>query len=1176
MPVITPMSVFNGMNMSHQSKIILFCYLYIIGIVGAMLMPVDPVWLAWLEVAVAVAMIPAGIYFLSGLLKGTSDPHKQQASRVTILVWSALFAGSVLLGYSRHISSNTVPDMRIGEIVINGSSRVFQQQSSLPDTSRLRLRKSGELIADVKIRLRGELDARVPVRDANGISTMDEDGRWVFQINRMPLESEVITIKADDPSGTDYMVNQPFTRITGIEWVDGPETGVIEVHRISNHIGSFVRPGRAQSPVTVLGNISSDTRVYDFKTVLIITPDYIQYPAGGPFYRVEGGDIQVTVQPGMDGYASFARTGAYGADVELKGELTVARAESNPGGFNARKFMQNYNIFGLMSLFQPRGVEAPIRMVAPAGGEVRTGDPLVAFSLDLRDRVLRVFKATMPYPQSAFLGGVTLGLRYGLQGTQFPGEKTENALLTKLGLGRSEALIVDDFKASGVNHVLAVSGLHVTIITAMFVAIFGLLRMPKKVFVPFVILTLIIFAIITGARPSTLRAVIMNSLFLMTWAYLDKSLMSSLMLGVPVAAFVILLHNPLVVVDPSFTLSFGAILSLGLLTMPAHDLLSRLRGNRFLAVILLSIATTLIGIFHWMLVVTPLFIIPWVVFCAVVYLLSGELEKRGLGISQKFAFTAIPESLSTFLAAQVAIQIGMMIPLSAYYFCRWPFGGAYANLIAIPLIGVVVQLGAIAGLIGLIPVVGPFIALVLSAANWIFTTFFLWLAHVFTIWFPYPFVRRPSEIEVFVYYVFTAALVWHKPLWKWISKICESRGWKHRHAPAMLACTMGLAATMPLWLAPPRDLRPPGLHITVLSVGYGSSILIESPGGRKFLVDTGFVEHERGRRNEADRTILPFLAHSDIHNLDALFLTSPLPERSAGAAYVLEHLRVKHVIMPPLLANLLDAESKDEFVSTLRGWASSSFIDQQRIDSMSGELIVNPQWPKRRSLSRALASRHDSFINRWAGWVTTRQAVFAGMILFEETVDGKSFHIEVLGPSESTAWNEYPVENSSLILRVVYGEFAILLPSTLHNEGQGKLADAWRDEQLRSQIMFMPNHGAAIPGGMDRPTREQVQQELDRHTAPLLNRVKPEVVVFEFGSPRPVLGDRGRTAINVHDISRQFVADRVGEDNILSTDRDMAILIHSDGKGYHIDTQALRNRAEGGEDDAVSDISVGL
>lgn len=667
----------------------------------------------------------------------------------------------------------------------------------------------------------------------------------------------------------------------------------------------------------------------------------------------------------------------------------------------------------------------------------------------------------------------------------------------------------------------------------------------------------------------------MNSLFLLTWAYLDKSLMSSVMIGVPVAAFIILLHNPLVVVDPSFTLSFGAILSLALLTMPSHDLLSRLRGNRFLAVILLSVSTTVIAIYHWMLAVTPLFLIPWLVFCVMVYVLAGELERRGVGISGKFAFSAIPESLSTFLAAQLAIQIGMMIPLSAYYFCRWPFGGAYANLIAIPLIGVVVQLGAIAGLLGLIPVVGPYVALVLSAANWLFTTFFLWLAHVFTIWFPYPFVRRPTEVEVLVYYLFVAAFVWHKPLWKWMVNTCASRGWTHRHAPAMMAGVIGLAATVPLWLEPPRDTRPSGLHVTVLSVGYGSSIVVESPGGRRFLVDTGFVEHERGRRNEADRTILPYLAHSDIHNLDALILTSPLPERSAGAAYIMEHLRVKHLIMPPLLAELLDAESSDAFVSLLDVGEADSANLWSRTKSMSDELVVNPTWPARPSLSKALTSRHDSFVNRWAGWVVNRQVVQAGMVLFEETVDGKPFRIEVLHPGPGK-WSEATVENSSLVMRLVYGEVSILLPSALHYQGQRRLAEAWPEEQLRSQIMFVPNHGASIPDGLVRPTRAQVLRELEENTSLLLGKVRPELAVFEFGSPRPVLGDSGRTAVNVHDITRQYVADRVGEEGILSTDRDMAIMIHTDGSTYSIDTQALRNRAEGGEDDAVSDLAVGL
>lgn len=1145
--------------MNITSAIIAFCYLYIVGIAIALLVPADPGY-ARIPLAVcAVALLGAG---LLAIAPSIVPRWPRRPGWMTALLLLAALA----LGYGRYLGSNAEPDMRLGEIRAEPGRRALVLERALSDTSRIRLAPAFAPETTIRLRLHGELDARQAVTNADGKAQLDADGRWTFRITRLPIASEEILLPA---GATDsVVVEQPFTRITRVEWIDGPPAARIDVFRISNHIGSFVQGGRHPPPVTILGQISSDPRVYDFKTVLIITPDYIQFPAGGPFYRVEGGDLQVTVPTNLVGYADVAATRAYGADVQLRGGLSVARAESNPGGFDARTFMRNYNIHALMNLRQERGDAAPLAMIGPAGGPPRTGDPLVAFSLQLRDDMLRQFKHSMPYPQSAFLGGVTLGLRYGLQGVAWPGDGLDRPWAPALGLGPSEALIADDFRASGVNHVLAVSGLHVTIITAMFIGVFGLLRFPRTVFVPLVILALVVFAIITGARPSTLRAVIMNSLFLLTWAYLDRSLLSSVMLGVPVAAFLILLHNPLVVVDPSFTLSFGAILSLALLTMPVHEQLAKLRGNRLAAVILFATASTLIGVARWSLITTPLFLVPWLVLGLAVFALAAALDRQGIGIPSRFAFTAMPESVSTFLAAQVAIQVGMMIPLSAYYFCRWPFGGAYANLIAIPLIGVVVQLGAIAGLLGLIPVIGPWLALVLNAANWLFTTFFLWLAHVFALAFPYPVVTRPRVIEVAVYYALLAMWIWRKPLGVLLGRVAARVGWNDPRAPVALGSLLVALTLIPLAVAPPRVDRPDGLQVTVLAVGYGSSVLIESPGGQNILVDAGFVERDRARRNEADRTILPFLATHGALHLDGLILTSPLPERSAGMATLLDHLRINTLVLPPALEGLSTA------------WTSRTLEERlgarhERHAVMHASLVGDPQWPRRGSLAASLSRRGPTAVNRWAGWHAPVTVARPGDVLFEEQHNGKRFAVEVLGPVDPVV-TDVPVEDNSVSLRVVYGDFALMLPGMRHLAGQAALARSAAPDALRAQIMIASHHGAAVPGRTDRPAREDVEASLARATGPLLDAVRPERVVFEFGNPRPVLGDAGRSVPGVYDITRAWVAARLGDDAVLSTDRDLAVIIQSDGATYTIDTQALRNRAEGGEDDAVSDLAVGL
>ncbi|MBP7275713.1 MAG: ComEC/Rec2 family competence protein [Kiritimatiellae bacterium] len=1155
--------------MSRTAHVILGCYAFMVGLAVMRLYPLDPAVLPWLRAATTLTMGAAALAFiLAGRGKANSGAARRLAAPL-------LCAGAVLLGMTRHTSANTMPDMRIGEFRIHASERALHLSAAMPDTSRVRIRKTGPLERDLKFRLLGELDARIPERDAEGVPRMDAQGRWQFRVVRTAVVSDPIVIEAAAPTGSEVIPHQPFTRLTGVEWIDGPDRGSVAIYRVSNHIGSFVRAARAQSPVTVFGRITGDPRVYDFQTILIVTPEFIQYPAHGPFYRVEGGDIQVTVQPDMAGYASFARTSAFGADIVAEGELTVAQSAQNPGGFDARRFMQNYNIFGLMRPYASPDLPPPVRIVAPEGQAPRPGAWIVRISLELRDRVLQQFKATMPYPQSAFLGGVVLGLRYGLQGAQYPGERETGPWAERLGIGRSESRIADDFRASGVNHVLAVSGLHVTILTVMFVGLFSLLRFPRKVSVPLVIFALVIFAIITGARPSTLRAVIMNGLFLLTWAYFDKGLRSSALLGVPVAAFLILMHNPLVLVDPSFTLSFGAILSLALLTTPSHNLLGGLSGNRFLVVIVFTAATTLIGIVRWALVSAPSFLIPWLVFAVIVFRFSAAMDRRGIGVPPRFAFRALPGGVGAFIAAQVAIQVGMMVPLSAYYFCRWPFAGAFANLIAIPLIGVVVQLGAIAGLLGMIPGVGPFIALLLNAANWLFSSIFLWLAHVFAKVFPYPIVRRPSEVEIAVYYIFVAAWIWRRPIWAALRGWCERRGWSGRRAPAILATALAMLGICPLALAPSTSRPPSGMRATVLSVGYGSAILVESPGGKRILIDTGFVEHERGRRNEADRTILPFLSTIGASRIDGLILTSPLPERSAGASTILAQLRVGTLVIPPMMAGLEPGMSREDFTHQLEGEGSAgASLAADRIERAYHELIGNPQWPRRPSWIQALRPRGQSWVNRWAQWDIRIIAAGAGTTLFEESSDSGPFRIEVLGPAPEPA-AEHPIENNGLALRIVHGDVAILLPGALHYEGQRRLAMS-NDKVLNSKILVVPHQGAANPSGVGRTSRELTVTTLERATAPLLDRVRPEVAIFEFGNPRPVLADEGRTAIGVYELTRRFYRERLGEERVLGTDHDGAIVIESDGRTYAIDTQARRNRALGGTEDAVSDIAIGL
>ncbi len=424
----------------------------------------------------------------------------------------------------------------------------------MSSTSFLKVRTLAPVEEDIELRLVGRLEALRPVRDDNGLPVLDADGRWNFTRTDMDQASDPVLIPAGTPAGAELLVAQPFTHLDRVEPVNQPASGSLAILKPVNAVSLFARSGRNVVPVSILGRITADPWVYSFKTVLSITPDYIQYQPDGPFFPVDRQTARVTINPDLPGYERLARSAAYGFDVALTGELIAPPSAANVGAFDQAKYLRNYNIGGQMMIRTPMDGSSPFSVIVPQGADVpRDGNGLVEFSLYLRDEMVRVIKQTMPQPNSAFLGALTLGLRYGMQNTvSIASDQHEGGVVAPiLELGHdSDDLIADEFRASGINHVLAVSGLHVTIITIMFMGIFTLLKVSKKVYVPFVIFALVIFAIITGARPSTLRAVIMNSLFLLTWGYMGQGVRSSALLGVPVAAFIILLQNPAMAVDP--------------------------------------------------------------------------------------------------------------------------------------------------------------------------------------------------------------------------------------------------------------------------------------------------------------------------------------------------------------------------------------------------------------------------------------------------------------------------------------------------------------------------------------------------------------------------------------------------------------------------------------------------
>ena len=100
----------------------------------------------------------------------------------------------------------------------------------------------------------------------------------------------------------------------------------------------------------------------------------------------------------------------------------------------------------------------------------------------------------------------------------------------------------------------------------------------------------------------------------------------------------------------------------------------------------------------------------------------------------------------------------------------------------------------------------------------------------------------------------------------------------------LLACHLALVAGR---ISRPADGR---LHLTVIDVGQGDSLLLRSPSGRSLLVDAGGSRDPRF--DPGERRVAPELWRQGVHRLDALVVTHAHPDHVGGAPFLLRAFRV--------------------------------------------------------------------------------------------------------------------------------------------------------------------------------------------------------------------------------------------------------------------------------------------
>lgn len=233
----------------------------------------------------------------------------------------------------------------------------------------------------------------------------------------------------------------------------------------------------------------------------------------------------------VDRYFAKPEGLSYGDEITAGGLLYRPSGLKNPGLFDYANYLGLKDIYSILKVGEKSSLVVTGRMKA---------NPVSAFAYRIRNKIRSVIDAYLDYPYSGFINAILIGDRSDLP---------EN--------------ITDDFIMTGTVHILAISGLNLGIIAGIILAVFGVMRVPKKLNLVLTLAAVSIYSITAGASPPVIRAAVIFAVCVVGYLIGRRHDMLN---SLAIAGFAILLWNPKELFDPSFQLSFGSVASIMVLS----------------------------------------------------------------------------------------------------------------------------------------------------------------------------------------------------------------------------------------------------------------------------------------------------------------------------------------------------------------------------------------------------------------------------------------------------------------------------------------------------------------------------------------------------------------------------------------------------------------------------------
>jgi len=337
---------------------------------------------------------------------------------------------------------------------------------------------------------------------------------------------------------------------------------------------------------------------------------------------------------------------------------------------------------------------------------------------------------------------------------------------------------------------------------------------------------------------------------------------------------------------------------------------------------------------------------------------------------------SIPSRLRVILSVSLAPYLFTM-PLIFYHFSHVSVVAVLVNALIVPWIGYVIVTGFCSVILGvLLPPLAALFSGVLFAALAV-------VGSIVSFFSSLPFacfnVRSPSLPLILGYY---------------FGLFCALKPFKDRTIIVLtFACVLAWNAV----LLPASILPGSKLEVTVLDVGQGDSIYVETPSRKRVLIDGG-------EKFFGEKAVLPFLRGKGVNKLDLVVLTHPHGDHVGGLPGILEKIEV--------------------------------------------DLVLDSGQPHTSNL-------YKDFL----GTIEKNKIKFRIASGGEKIDFGDEVALEILGPNDPLfEGTSSDLNNNSIVMRLIYKDFSMLFMGDAEIEAESRLLEDGR--MFSANVLKVGHHGS--------------------------------------------------------------------------------------------------------------------